>query len=107
MSRMGERQVLEVRPVWIAYSKLAADASLRDFRFISIVGFVAILRATWKSALFSCVPEVNEALDATSGYPILNVIYYITGAYLATRTLGALLVVLPFFSTSITIASAS
>lgn len=55
-----------------------------------------------------CITNLQDIVgpDATS-FPIIQVIYNATGSYAATCVLGSLLVVLLFFSTVTTIASAS
>jgi choline transport protein len=55
-----------------------------------------------------CITDLNDIIgDSASEVPVINVIFNATGSYAATCVLGSLLVVLLFFSTVTTIASAS
>ena len=45
--------------------------------------------------------------DNASDYPVIQVVYNATGSYAATCVLGAMLVILLYFSTVTTVASAS
>lgn len=54
-----------------------------------------------------CIPDLQALLNSDSDYPIIQVLYSATESYAATCVLGGILVVLLFFSTVTTIASAS
>lgn len=54
-----------------------------------------------------CITDVQALVDSDSDFPIIQVIQSATGSYAATIVLGTILVVLLFFSTVTTVASAS
>lgn len=54
-----------------------------------------------------CITDLQAILDSDSGYPIIQVVFGATESYAGTCVLGSVLVVLLFFSTVTTIASAS
>lgn len=51
--------------------------------------------------------DVEEILNSTSHFPVIDVIYRATGSYAGTCVLGSVLVVLMYFMTVTTVASAS
>jgi choline transport protein len=54
-----------------------------------------------------CITDPDDLLAADTDYPIIQLIYRATGSYSGTCILGSLLVLLLFFSTVTTVASAS
>ncbi|EMC93285.1 hypothetical protein BAUCODRAFT_235090 [Baudoinia panamericana UAMH 10762] len=54
-----------------------------------------------------CITDLQALLDSDSEYPVINVLYSATHSYAGTVVLGCVLIVLLFFSTVTTIASAS
>lgn len=55
MSRMGKKQVMRVSSIGKLIQTIRTHIlSKRDFRFISIVGFICILQCSWEGALL-CV----------------------------------------------------
>ena len=54
-----------------------------------------------------CITDLDALLTSTSDVPIIQVLYSATRSYAATCVLGSVLVILVFFSTVTTIASAS
>ncbi|KAM3418600.1 Glucan 1,3-beta-glucosidase [Cercospora zeina] len=66
-----------------------------------------ILGVTMLISFCFCIQDVELLLRATSNFPIIEVLFNATGSRAATCVLGAMLVVLVFFSTVTTTASAS
>ena len=54
-----------------------------------------------------CIQNLGDILEADSDFPIISIIYNATGSQSGTLVLGSVLVILLFFSTVTTIASAS
>ncbi|KAK5127065.1 hypothetical protein LTR85_008424 [Meristemomyces frigidus] len=54
-----------------------------------------------------CITDLQDILGSDSDYPIIGVLYHATNSHAGTCVLGSALVVLLFFSTVTTIASAS
>ncbi|CZT22711.1 uncharacterized protein RCC_08416 [Ramularia collo-cygni] len=54
MSRMGKKQELRASGVFSIHSPISPlTSSQRTFKFVSIVGFVTILQATWENVLLA------------------------------------------------------
>lgn len=53
MSRMGKTQELRVRLLLPTHSRALLIPTQRTFKFVSIVGFVTILQATWENVLLA------------------------------------------------------
>jgi amino acid transporter len=54
-----------------------------------------------------CITDLDDLLAADTDYPIIQIIHKATGSYGGTCVLGGLLILLLFFSTVTTVASAS
>ena len=54
-----------------------------------------------------CITDLDAILDSSSQYPIIQVLFNATKSFAGTGVLGSVLVLLLFFSTVTTIASAS
>lgn len=54
-----------------------------------------------------CITDLNDLLAVDTDYPIIQIIHRATGSYGGTCVLGGLLILLLFFSTVTTVASAS
>ncbi|KAK3117303.1 hypothetical protein LTR53_001484 [Teratosphaeriaceae sp. CCFEE 6253] len=54
-----------------------------------------------------CITDLQALLDSESDYPIIQVLFAATGSQAATIILGSILILLLFFSTVTTVASAS
>jgi amino acid transporter len=54
-----------------------------------------------------CITDLDDLLAADTDYPIIQIIYRATGSYGGTCILGSLLILLLFFLTVTTVASAS
>jgi amino acid transporter len=60
------------------------------------------------SLLSFCIIDIDQVVgDDASQFPVMQIIFTSTGSYAATCVLGTLLIVLLFFSTVTTVASAS
>ena len=58
--------------------------------------------------LFSfCITDLNDVLNSDGTYPVIQVLATATGSQAGTLVLGSILIILVFFSTVTTIASAS
>lgn len=54
-----------------------------------------------------CITDLEQLLSLETDFPIINIIQNATGSFAGTCVLGSVLVILLFFSTVTTIASAS
>lgn len=54
-----------------------------------------------------CIQDLEDLLNSDSDFPIISIIYNATESQAGTLVLGSILVILLFFSTVTTIASAS
>ena len=55
-----------------------------------------------------CITNIDDVVsDEASAFPVIGIVYKATGSYAGTCILGSLLVVLVYFQTVTTVASAS
>jgi amino acid transporter len=107
MADLVEVDVLTL--IHFAVSEELKDASIQLPRAMLWATFAnGIMGITMIITFCFCITDLSEIIgDNASEVPVINVIFNATGSYAATCVLGSLLVVLLFFSTVTTIASAS
>ncbi|KAM0695610.1 hypothetical protein Q7P36_004092 [Cladosporium allicinum] len=103
-------------PIWCFIGPDAGAHMSEELKDASITLPKAMLWATFANGIMGitmiitfcfCITDLDDLLAAETDYPIIQLIYRATGSYSGTCILGSLLILLLFFSTVTTVASAS